>query len=124
MKLSVRQTINNIRDAIDGLRAKKSLFKPVAIALDTKGPEIRTGLLKGGGSAIVTLVKGKTITLSLNEAHREEGNIDRIFVDYKNLPKVIEKGTKVKKILRFFIRDRTIIYQFYHNILWAFSYCI
>lgn len=86
-----RQTINNIRDAIDGLRAKKSLFKPVAIALDTKGPEIRTGLLKGGGSAIVTLVKGKTITLSLNEAHREEGNIDRIFVDYKNLPKVIEK---------------------------------
>merc|ERR1712130_668887 len=40
-----RQTIVNIREAIDGLRAKRTHFKPVAIALDTKGPEIRTGLL-------------------------------------------------------------------------------
>ena len=79
----------NIREAIDGLRAKRTHFKPVAIALDTKGPEIRTGLLKGGGSAVVTLEKGKSITLSLDKADFDIGTVDKIFVNYKNLPKVI-----------------------------------
>ncbi|CAG5102630.1 Oidioi.mRNA.OKI2018_I69.chr1.g391.t1.cds [Oikopleura dioica] len=87
-----RETILNVRKAIDNLRAKKTLFKPVAIALDTKGPEIRTGLLVGGGSAIVTLVKGEKITLSLDEADFEKGTKDKIYVDYKNLSKVIKKG--------------------------------
>lgn len=86
-----RQTIVNIRDAIDGLREKRTLFKPVAIALDTKGPEIRTGLLKGGGSAVLNLVKGRSITLSLLEKDRNNGTIDKIFVEYRNLSKVIEK---------------------------------
>jgi len=85
-------TIRNIRQAIDNKRAKKTLFKPVALALDTKGPEIRTGLLKGGGSAIVNLVKGNKITLSLMDADKESGDIDRVWVDYKNLPKVIAKN--------------------------------
>merc|ERR1739838_724441 len=85
-------TIRNIRQAIDNKRAKKTLFKPVALALDTKGPEIRTGLLKGGGSAIVNLVKGNKITLSLMDADKESGDIDRVRVDYKNLPKVIAKN--------------------------------
>ena len=85
-------TIRNIRQAIDNKRAKKTLFKPVALALDTKGPEIRTGLLKGGGSAIVNLVKGNKITLSLMDADKESGDIDRVWVDYKNLPKVIGKN--------------------------------
>ena len=30
------ETIRNIRQAIDNKRAKKTLFKPVALALDTK----------------------------------------------------------------------------------------
>ena len=62
------------------------------MALDTKGPEIRTGLLKGGGSAIVNLVKGRKLVLSLMDADKESGDEDRIWVDYKNLPKVINKG--------------------------------
>jgi len=86
------ETIRNIRQAIDNMRAKKTLFKPVALALDTKGPEIRTGLLEGGGSAIVNLVKGRQITLSLLDADKEKGTAERIWVDYKNLPKVITKN--------------------------------
>lgn len=38
-----RETINNIREAI----RRSPLFRTVAIALDTKGPEIRTGLIDG-----------------------------------------------------------------------------
>ena len=85
----------NIREAIDSLRANKTHFKPVAIALDTKGPEIRTGLLQGGGSAIVNLEKGEKIVLSLDDADKESGNKDKIWVDYKNLPKVIQVGDLV-----------------------------
>jgi len=85
-------TIRNIRQAIDNKRAKKTLFKPIAVALDTKGPEIRTGLLKGGGSAVLNLVKGAKITLSLMDQDKESGDIDRVWVDYKNLPKVIAKN--------------------------------
>jgi len=90
-----RSTIMNIREAIDSLRANKTHFKPVAIALDTKGPEIRTGLLQGGGSAIVNLEKGEKIVLSLDDADKESGNKDKIWVDYKNLPKVIQVGDLV-----------------------------
>jgi len=63
--------------------------------LDTKGPEIRTGLLAGGGSAIVNLKKGNKITLSLDEKDFDTGSEQQIFVDYKNLPKVIKKGDEI-----------------------------
>lgn len=40
------QTIKNIRQAQKNLEQRGSLFVPVAIALDTKGSEIRTGRLE------------------------------------------------------------------------------
>merc|ERR1712212_858233 len=63
------ETIANVRKAEQSFRENPLFFRPVAIALDTKGPEIRTGLLKGGGSAEVELVEGNMIKLSLDEAH-------------------------------------------------------
>jgi len=40
--------------------------KPIAILLDTKGPEIRTGTLEGGKK--VTLTEGQTFTLTTRKA--------------------------------------------------------
>lgn len=85
---------------------------PVAIALDTKGPEIRTGLLEGvrvnviefaiqlirmlqGASAEIELKKGATIRVTTNESFKEKGNLETIWLDYKNITKVVKPGMKV-----------------------------
>ncbi|XP_070545809.1 pyruvate kinase PKM-like [Ptychodera flava] len=85
------QTIKNIREAGDRFQFPRC----VGIALDTKGPEIRTGLLKGGGSAEIELVKGEKIRLSLDPKYSESGDKDRIYVDYKNITKVVNVGGKI-----------------------------
>lgn len=41
------ETIANIRQAAENYSSKIGMTYPTAIALDTKGPEIRTGVLEG-----------------------------------------------------------------------------
>lgn len=62
---------------------------PVAIMLDTKGPEIRTGLLKDG---FITLFKGDEFTLTSREI---EGTKDKVSITYRNLPDDVDYGTKI-----------------------------
>lgn len=44
------ETIQNIKTAVASYSKKIGMTYPLAIALDTKGPEIRTGLLEGVSS--------------------------------------------------------------------------
>jgi pyruvate kinase len=85
-------TIANVRQAVAELNKESEIDYNIAIALDTKGPEIRTGLIKGSGSGEVTLVTGNKIKLSLNPADRENGSENLIWADYANLPKVVLPG--------------------------------
>ncbi|WP_208592258.1 pyruvate kinase [Gracilibacillus suaedae] len=75
--------IKNIRSAA------KKLGKTVAILLDTKGPEIRTGTLKDGKADIV---KGNTVYVSMDDI---EGNEERISVTYPQLIHDVEVGSKL-----------------------------
>ncbi|MEF9941348.1 MAG: pyruvate kinase [Lachnospiraceae bacterium] len=64
--------------------------KPIAILLDTKGPEIRTGVLKGGIK--VTLVEGETFALTTKEI---EGDSTRVSITYAGLVEDVEIGKKI-----------------------------
>uniref|UniRef100_A0A1B0D611 Pyruvate kinase n=1 Tax=Phlebotomus papatasi TaxID=29031 RepID=A0A1B0D611_PHLPP len=88
-------TIKNIREAVKNYSAKLGMAFPLAIALDTKGPEIRTGLLDGSGTAEVELKKGSKIKLTTNTAFLEKGNADQIYVDYANIVNVVVPGNRV-----------------------------
>ena len=74
-------------DRIKKLRAELDL--PVAILLDTKGPEIRTGELENGA---VKLVAGNEVVLTTEQV---TGTDERISVSYKNLPRNLTKGNTV-----------------------------
>lgn len=90
------QTIKNLRDAI----SQFSHPRPVAIALDTKGPEIRTGLLKGdkvleGASAEIELKPGKTIKITTDDKYKDECSEEILWVDYANITKVMNVGSRM-----------------------------
>lgn len=68
--------------------------RPLAIALDTKGPEIRTGQLKDGLSE-VKLIKGSRVTVTTDEAYLKAGDATHIYVDYANLPVVVGAGNTI-----------------------------
>ena len=68
---------------------RKELNIPVALMLDTKGPEIRTGDLKEGK---VTLETGKKIVLPSEQI---EGDADRVSVSYEGLPDDLSVGNKI-----------------------------
>merc|ERR1711865_1075186 len=63
----------------------------IGIALDTKGPEIRTGMLASGGD--VELVQGSTVTT--DKAFFEKCDASMIFVDYQALPQTVQEGAVI-----------------------------
>src|SRR5690554_5321231 len=76
--------IKNIREAA------KKLGKTVAILLDTKGPEIRTGVMAEGK---VEIVKGQTINISMDETVK--GTKERFAVTYPDLINDVHVGSKI-----------------------------
>ncbi|RUT29529.1 pyruvate kinase [Paenibacillus zeisoli] len=70
-------------------QASKELGKSVAILLDTKGPEIRTGKL---AVEPIELVQDEFITLTTEEIL---GDKDRISVTYSELPNDVEVGSTI-----------------------------
>jgi len=75
----------------DQLKSVRSeIKKPIAILLDTKGPEIRTGLLKNGGP--VMLQTGAEFTLTSEEI---DGDETRVSQTYPQLPEDVKPGNRI-----------------------------
>ncbi|EDV91569.1 GH13289 [Drosophila grimshawi] len=84
------RTIQAARKAIDCYTHKMGVHKPVAIALDTKGPEIRTGQNEGSDTAIIVLKRGDKIKLTTDKSVENKGNKNMIYVDYEKLSLIIK----------------------------------
>lgn len=84
-----KQTLENVRIAAD------RHWMPIAIALDTKGPEIRTGNIKGNASAEVELVIGKFVNLTVDDALKDLCDADTIWCDYKNIINVVTVDKRI-----------------------------
>ncbi|TRY90189.1 hypothetical protein DNTS_033369 [Danionella cerebrum] len=89
------ETIRNVREACASFEPGSIQYRPVGIALDTKGPEIRTGLIKGSGTAEVELKKGNMIKVTLDDSFMENCDENTLWLDYKNITRVVEVGSKV-----------------------------
>ena len=69
-----------------------------ALLLDTRGPEIRSGKLKGdeSGHHTIPLEKGNFITLQTSTKYEEEGSTENdLFINYAGLSKSLSPGMKV-----------------------------
>lgn len=70
-------------------RLRSELGLPIALLLDTKGPEIRIGTFSAGK---VTLEENRAFTFTTEDI---EGTQDTVSISYKDLPAKVRKGDRI-----------------------------
>jgi len=70
-------------------KTRKKLNRPVALLLDTKGPEIRTGMLVTGKNEKITIEEGQEFTFVNEEI---TGDNTKVSISYKELYKDVSVG--------------------------------
>jgi len=70
-------------------KVRAEVGKPVALLLDTKGPEIRLGIFEGGGAE---LYANETFILTTREIL---GNNEKVSVSYDKLPRCVNKDDRI-----------------------------
>ena len=72
-------------------KVRKDLNAPIALVLDTKGPEIRTGKLESGDEKVL-IEEGQTFTFLYDEVI---GNNTKTSIGYKNLYQDVVPGARI-----------------------------
>lgn len=80
------------QSVIDNAKQSEEIYKgrPLAIALDTKGPEIRTGTTIDDKD--YPILPNHEMIFTTDEAYAKKCDDKVMFIDYKNITKVIEAG--------------------------------
>ncbi|PWN45047.1 pyruvate kinase [Ceraceosorus guamensis] len=83
------------KSVVDNARSAQSaaVGRPLAIALDTKGPEMRTGMMVNGED--VKISQGHEFYVTMDDAYAEKGSADYLYIDYKNLARKVEVGRQI-----------------------------
>lgn len=72
------------------IKVREELGRPIPLILDTKGPEIRTGVMKDDKEHKLNI--GDTFTLTTKDI---EGDGKQVSVTYKNLPQDLKRGSRI-----------------------------
>jgi len=78
-------------------RVSRELGIPVALLLDTKGPEIRTGLVENDGKAAIN--KGDLVSVSIDDCctvAAKDNNPARISISWKEAPAKLQSGHHIR----------------------------
>lgn len=80
------------KSVIDNARKSETIFpgRPLAIALDTKGPEIRTGVT--ANNADIPVSAGEELIVSTDDKYMNICSEKVLYMDYKNLANVLSVG--------------------------------
>uniref|UniRef100_A0A1I8NXJ6 Pyruvate kinase n=1 Tax=Stomoxys calcitrans TaxID=35570 RepID=A0A1I8NXJ6_STOCA len=89
------KTINLLREACDQCSQQLGYTIQIALALETKGREIRTGFLATGPNTEIELKANDSIRLTTNSYMIDKGNKDSIYVDYENILDILLPGNVV-----------------------------
>ncbi|KAF5297105.1 hypothetical protein FQA39_LY02685 [Lamprigera yunnana] len=89
------ETIENIKTAVVNYSYRIGIPHSVAIAVDTRGPEIRIGTVDRTGAEQVQLKKGDTIKLTIDQDYLFKGSNKIIYIDYPQIIKYVIRGTRV-----------------------------
>lgn len=83
------------KSVIDNARESDRQYhgRPLAIALDTKGPEIRTGTTVNGEDYPVTI--GQEMVFTTDDEYKTKCDNKVMYIDYKNITKVIAPGRTI-----------------------------
>ncbi|VEN42797.1 unnamed protein product [Callosobruchus maculatus] len=90
----VREVMSKVKTVNECYSRRIGRINPLAVALEVKGPEIRTGQLKGSNKQLF-LEKGKVTSITTNPSYEEFVCEDLIYVDYEKLPEIVQPGDKV-----------------------------
>ncbi|KAI5180725.1 pyruvate kinase [Nematocida sp. AWRm80] len=82
----VFELVNTVRD--------QDKYCTLSLAIDTKGPEIRTGIAKGK----IQLEKDSILILTTNQKYLNECTSSRVYIDYNRVFEDLEKNSNVKYI--------------------------
>lgn len=83
-----QSVVDNCRESV-----KQWTGRGLAIALDTKGPEIRTGMTKEGQDWPISA--GSPITVTTDETYANACDASTMYLDYKNITKVVAPGRPI-----------------------------
>merc|ERR1711865_970648 len=85
--------IANAREMAAKPPSNKAVTQVTAIALDTKGPEVRTGLTVD--NAEMQLAKDASITVTTDVAFAEKCTAETLYVDYANICRMLKVGSLI-----------------------------
>lgn len=88
-----RSVIQSALDSDHELTNADGRIRPLAIALDTKGPEIRSGETVDGSA--LQILKGHVFVLTTDDNYKKNCTLERVHIDYKQINTTLDVGSRV-----------------------------